>query len=514
MLLGHLLQPAVRRTPGKSALIFEGQAWTYAELEAISHRVAASLLRAGIRSGDRVALFLRNCPEMVFSYYGCFKAGAVAVPLNNRYQGPEVEYAVNHSGARMIIVQEELFPEVARVRPALASVERYVVAGKAGGIPHVDNFAAWLADAGRPDNPPPVREDDPAVILYTSGSTARPKGVVHTHFSLTHTMINQSTFQAMDDREVSLVALSICHIAGLAEQVLTTALVGGTVALQPRFEPENFLEAIDRQRPTKIQLLPEQVLEILDHPRAPRTDFSSLQCCIAGGDSVPLDAHRAFLELTGLEITEVCGMTESFSYAMNPPFGRKKPGSIGQPVHGTTLRLVDDAGRKVAADQTGEILVKSRANMKEYWRNPEETANTLKDGWLYTGDLARADEDGYYWFVGRKKNIIIRGGSNISPREVEEVLFQHPAVKVACVVGKPDPAWGQTVRAYVSFKEKFAPPAARELQAFAAEHLAAYKVPEEIVILPELPLNPIGKVDRQRLAAWAASGRDPNPETA
>lgn len=168
---------------------------------------------------------------------------------------------------------------------------------------------------------------------------------------------------------------------------------------------------------------------------------------------------------------------------------------------------MDDANRDVAAGQAGEILVKSRANMKEYWRNPEETANTLKDGWLYTGDLARADEDGYYWFVGRKKNIIIRGGSNFSSREVEEVLFRHPAVKEACVEGKPDPAWGQTVRAYVSFKEKFAPPAAGELQAFAAEHLAAYKVPEEIVILPELPLNPIGKVDRQRLAAWAASGR-------
>lgn len=507
MLLGNLLQPAARRTPGKSALIFEGQAWTYAELEEISHRVAASLLRAGIRSGDRVALFLRNCPEMVFSYYCCFKAGAVAVPLNNRYQGPEVEYAVNHSGARMLIVQQELFPEVARVRPALASVERYVVAGEVATIPDVDNFAAWLEDAGRPDNLPPMREDDPAVILYTSGSTARPKGVVHTHFSLTHTMINQSTFQAMDDREVSLVALSICHIAGLAEQILTTAFVGGTVALLPRFEPGKFLEAIDRQRPTKIQLLPEQVLEILDHPRAPRTDFSSLRCCIAGGDSVPLEAHRQFRELTGLEITETCGATESFSYAINPPFGRKKPGSIGQPVHGTTLRLVDDSGREVASGQAGEILVQSRANMKEYWLNPEETAKTLKDGWLYTGDLARADEDGYFWFVGRKKNIIIRGGSNISPREVEEVLFQHPAIKAACVVGKPDPAWGQTVTAYVSCKENLAPPTAENLRAFTAERLAAYKVPEEIVILPELPLNPIGKVDRRQLAAWAASGR-------
>jgi long-chain acyl-CoA synthetase len=505
--LGNLLQLAAHRTPGKSALIFEGQTWTYAELEEISHRIAASLLRAGIQSGDRVALFLRNCPEMVFSYYGCFKAGAVAVPLNNRYQGPEVEYAVNHSGARMIIVQKELFPEVARVRPALASVERCFVAGEARTLPNVDNFAALLEDVGRPDTLPPVWEVDPAVILYTSGTTARPKGVVHTYFSLTHTMINQSTYQKMDSREVSLVALSICHIAGLVEQVLTTAFVGGTVVLLPQFEPGKFLEAIDSQHPTKIQLLPEQVLEILEHPRAPRTDFSSLLCCIAGGDSVPLEVHRRFRELTGLEITETCGATESFSYAMNPPFGLKKPGSIGKPVHATTLRLVDDAGREVAAGQAGEILVKSQANMSAYWHNPEETAKTLKDGWLYTGDLARADEDGYYWFVGRKKNIIIRGGSNISPREVEEVLFQHPAVKDACVVGKPDPAWGQTVRAYVSFKENLVPPTVKDLKAFAAERLAAYKIPEEIVILFELPLNPVGKVDRRQLAAWAASGR-------
>jgi long-chain acyl-CoA synthetase len=506
MFLGELLQPTARRTPGKSALIFEGQTWTYAELEEISCRVAASLLRAGIQSGDRVALFLNNCPELAFSYYGCFKAGAVAVPLNNRYQGPEVEYAVNHSGARLIIVQKELFPVVARVRLGLASVARYFVAGEAGTLPHVDNFAALLADFGRPDTLPAVREDDPAVILYTSGTTARPKGVVHTHFSLTHTMINQSTFQVMDSREVSLVALSICHIAGLAEQVLITAFVGGTVVLLPQFEPGKFLAAIDSQRPTKIQLLPEQVLEILDHPRSHRTDFSSLQCCIAGGDRLPLEVHRRFRELTGLEITETCGMTESFSYAMNPPFGRKKPGSIGKPVHATTLRLVDDAGREVAAGQAGEILVKSLANMSAYWRDPEETAKTLRDGWLYTGDQALADEDGYYWFVGRKKNIIIRGGSNIAPGEVEAVLFQHPAVKDACVVGKPDPAWGQTVTAYVSFQKNLAPPTVRDLQAFAAKRLAAYKVPEEIVILPELPLNPIGKVDRQRLAAWAASG--------
>ncbi|OGR05623.1 MAG: hypothetical protein A3K23_01035 [Desulfobacca sp. RBG_16_58_9] len=389
----------------------------------------------------------------------------------------------------------------------MKSVERYFLAGGAGTLPGIDNFAELLEEAGRPDTLTPVRENAPAVILYTSGSTAQPKGVVHTHFSLTHTIINQSTFQEINSREVSLVALSICHIAGLAGQLLPTAAVGGTVVLLPQFDPEKFLAAIASLRPTKIQLLPEQVLEILDHPRTPRTDFSSLECCLAGGDSVPLEAHRRFRELTGLEITETCGATESFSYAMNPPFGLKKPGSIGKPVHATTLRLVDDADREVAAGQAGEILVKSKANMLAYWQNPEETAKALKDGWLYTGDLARVDEDGYYWFVGRKKNIIIRGGSNISPREVEEVLFRHPAVKDACVVGKPDPAWGQTVKAYVSFKENLAPPTARDLQAFAAERLAAYKVPAEIVILPELPLNPIGKVDRRQLAAWAASGK-------
>jgi long-chain acyl-CoA synthetase len=507
MLLGNLLSQAARRTPGKSALIFDGKAWTYEELDEISQRVAASLLRAGIQSGDRVALFLRNCPEMVFSYYGCFKAGAIVVPLNNRYQGPEVAYAVNHSGARIIIVQHELFPEVARVLPVLKSVERYLGVGGAGTLPDQDNFAALLEDIGSPEILPSVRENDPAIILYTSGSTARPKGVVHTHFSLTHTIINQSTFQEMDSREVSLVVLSICHIAGLAGQLLTTAAGGGTVVLLPQFEAGKFLAAIDSHCPTKIQLLPEQVLEILDHPQAPQTNFSSLQCCIAGGDSVPLEVHRRFRELAGLEITETCGATESFSYAMNPPFGLKKPGSIGKPVHGTTLRIVDDADRGVAPGQAGEILVKSRANMLAYWHNPQETAKTLKNSWLYTGDLGRVDEDGYYWFVGRKKNIIIRGGSNIAPGEVEAVLFQHPAVKDTCVVGKPDPAWGQTVTAYVSVKEDFAPPTAEDLHAFAAERLAAYKVPEEIVILPDLPLNPIGKVDRQRLAAWAASGR-------
>ncbi|MGE5445911.1 MAG: class I adenylate-forming enzyme family protein [Ignavibacteriales bacterium] len=344
-----------------------------------------------------------------------------------------------------------------------------------------------------------VEENDPAVILYTSGTTAKPKGVVHTHYSLMHTVINQATTLQINSNDISLVPLPICHIFGFG-WLITTIYIGGTVILLPKFEPETFIDGINKYHPTLTTLLPAGLDNILNHPTALTCDFSSLKSCFVGGDKVPMRLHRRSLELAGLEITEGCGMTECCPYTVNPPFGPKRPGSIGTPVYATSLRLVDNSGKDVPEDDVGEILVKSEANMVEYWNNKEETAKALKHGWLYTGDMARVDEDGYYWFVCRKKEIIIRGGSNISPLEVEEVFYEHPAVKAVGVIGLPDEHVGQIVKAYVSLKEDITTsPTETELRTFVASRIAAYKVPEKIEFLPDLPFNPIGKVDRNRL---------------
>jgi len=282
-----------------------------------------------------------------------------------------------------------------------------------------------------------------------------------------------------------------------------TAMSAGTVALLSHFEPGAVLSAIDRYRPTTLQLLPPALADILNHPKAASCDFSSLRCCIVGGDKVPPAVQERFRDRAGLAVTETCGMTESFSYAMNPPYGEKRLGSIGRPVHDTRLRLVDDAGREVAPGEVGEILVASRANMGGYWADPAETAKVLQDGWIRTGDLARMDADGYYWFAGRKKDIIIHGGSNISPLEVEDVIYQHPAVRTAGVVGVPDEHAGEIVRAYVALRDDAPALAQDELQAFVAARIAAYKVPAEVEFVSELPLNAVGKVDRRRLKEWA-----------
>ncbi len=453
MHLGDMLRTTAARHPIKAAFIFGDREWTYTQLDRQTEQIATSLQRAGVNHGDRVGLSMKNCPELILSYYACFKLGAIAVPLNTRYKAPEVAYAIQHAGVRILIVQDELCREYGKAQ--IKKIERCYVVGEAsaGALPLAHNFTELLEDTGHKDRLRDVREEDRAVILYTSGTTSKPKGVVHTHFSLWHTVLNQIDTMRIDAEEISLVSLAICHIAGFAGQILTTGCVGGTVILLPSFEPSSLLHTINTYRPTKIQLLPTSLADLLQHPDAATCNLSSVKCCLVGGDKVPGELHQQYRRITGGEVTETCGMTESYSYATNPPFGAKRPGSIGKPVHGTSLRLVDADGRDVPTGEVGEILVKSDANMLEYWNDAEETRRVLNDGWLRTGDLARMDTDGYYWFEGRSKEIIIRGGSNISPLEVEDVLRDHPAVKSVCVVGKPDPHVGQVPMAYVSLKQ-------------------------------------------------------------
>ena len=499
MLLVNYLKRFANQTPGKYQLIFCNRKFTFKDLDEITDRIATSLLKAGVKRGDRIALFLKNCPELVFCYYACFKIGAVAVPINYRYKGRELAYAITNCEAKMLIIHDELFREYADVRNYLNIIEKCYSVTDNDTPADVSRFSDLTAEMDYDIQLPNVDGNDPAVILYTSGTTAKPKGVIHTHYGLLHTAINMVATQYINSGDISLIPLPICHVFGFTGAI-STIYIGGTVILMPKFEPENFLDNIDKYRPTTTILLPFELADIVNHQRALTCDFSSLKHCLAGGDKVPIEIHRKFRDLAGIEITEGCGMTECCPYAVNPPLGPKKLGSIGRPVHATSLRLVDDSGEDVPKGDVGEVIVKSEANMAGYWNNKEETSKALKDGWLYTGDLARVDQDGYYWFVCRKKDIIIRGGSNISPLEVEEVFYEHPAVKAAGVIGLPDEYLGETVKAYVCLKKDFTPlPTEDELKTFVASRIALYKVPERIEFLQDLPLTTIGKVDRKRL---------------
>ncbi|MFN8640998.1 MAG: class I adenylate-forming enzyme family protein [Candidatus Binatia bacterium] len=477
------------------ALQTDGRDYTYAGLADASARLGAALLARGLRPGDRVALFLPNGAELAMAYFGCFAAGLVAVPLNPRYQGPEVDHAVGDCAPRLLIADVARLDRLDGTRLAARGVADVFAVGSrppAGAQPF-----ATLLDTPPLAAPHAVTERAPAVILYTSGSTGRPKGVTHTHGSLRRTAEHQIVSQALGAGDVQLAWMGIAYIAAFAGQLLTALRLGGRLALLPSFEPAAAIAAIARHGATRLQSGPADLRDLLDHSRPPPAMLATLRCCLAGGEQIDAALHERFAAWAGFALTEVCGMTEAYNYAMNPPFGRKRPGSIGLPTDGVELRLTAADGRD--ADE-GEILVRSDATAIGYWNDPAATAATWRDGWLITGDLARRDPDGWYWFVGRRKQIIIRGASNIAPGEVEAALLLHPAVAAAGVVGAPDPHDGHVPVAFVQPRPGAALDVAA-LRAFAAERLAAYKVPVSITVLDALPLNVNGKVDRSALAA-------------
>jgi long-chain acyl-CoA synthetase len=502
MALADTIRRARVRHPEKHALIFGQRRWTYEQFDDITDRIGAALLRRGIQPGDRVALHFTNSAEMVFGYYACFKIGAVAVPLNIRLKGPELEYILNHCGVRLFLGQADLFAEIQAVRASLRSVESFFLSGDRSAFPGTAPFAE-LAERPAAGVPlPPVAGDAIAAILYTSGTTARPKGVTHSHATLALLSADCSTKLGLSGEQLFGCFVPLCHMSGFGIQMLAAFYLGATLLVIPGLEPEAALRALAEQQANVIFGLPAMLNAMVQSPRAAATSF--LQVCLAGGDAVSTELQRQFKERFGVEIHELHGMTEVCPCFVNLTGDPKKIGSIGQALPGVGARLVDAVGREVPPGEVGEILVQSEATMVGYWADPEATAATLQAGWLRTGDLARQDADGCYWFVGRKKQIIIRGGSNISPLEVEDAISQHPAVKEAGVIGAPDPTWGEIVQAYVALKEG-TKTTQFELQEFLRERIAAYKVPEAIHFLPELPKGLTGKIDRRALRDQATA---------
>lgn len=494
MRLDRMLALSARRLPDKVALYHRDEALTYAALEARVDALAGGLAGIGLKAGDRVALFMPNCPWMLESYLACFRAGLVAVPLNHRYVAAEVEFAVDDCRPLALLVHAEMLGiiNVSKLQ-GLGVRHFYAVEGGAGGWSPVET----LTSGGTTPPAVDVDDGDPALVFYTSGSTSRPKGVTHTHGSFSHAVSSQVETQAIVEDDVNLASTSIAHTVGLAT-LLDSICVGATAVLIEAGDAQQTIEAIEQHSVTRLRMLPVHLEELLEHPAFATANLRSLRMCMAGGDRIPLELQQRFRDATGVEVAELLGMTECPNFCVNPP-GRIRPGSVGLPSAGVTLRLIDEEGAEALE---GEILIQSAAVMQGYWNNPQATADVLQGGWLHTGDLARRDADGYYWFLGRKKEIIVRGGSNIAPGEVEVALGAHPAVELVGVVGQADPHFGHVPIAFVVLNPGVAnPPDEAELIAFVASRLAAYKVPVRIVFRPSLPLNGTGKVDRRRLAA-------------
>lgn len=506
MSLANYLHQSCQKFPDKIALIYGerearrqgGRTWTYREFDRLTTWIAAGLAERGVRSGDRIALHLPNCPELIFSYFACFKLGAIAVPLVPLLKGAELEYILNHCQAKVCISHGSVFPEIASVRSQLSYLQQILLVDGSATMPA---FTELLQPQATDFN---KSVDDRAIaaILYTSGTTARPKGVTHTHQTLQNTATYNVECANLNERDILVGGLSLAHIFGFSLQMLAAVMVGATLVILPDRQPETILRALQQHQATRFYGLPLIYQQLVDFPHLADYDLSALSACLVGGDGVPLALHQSFQQLVGIELSEGCGMTEVIPYSMNPPYGEKRIGSIGKAAIGMKLRIVDDRGNDLPSGEIGEIWVESDAIAIGYWNDPEATASTFADGWLKTGDLGYVDADGYYWFVSRQKEIIVRGGANISPLEVEAVLYQHPAVREAGVIGVPDPRWGEVVRAYVAIRSGMSVDEA-SLQAFVSERLSAHKVPAQIEFLPELPKGMTGKIHRQTLKTWA-----------
>jgi long-chain acyl-CoA synthetase len=483
--LGDLLSVSAARTPQQAAVVFEDRSVSYESLEQSSTRVAQWFVQQGCKPGDRIAFYWPNSVETVELYFACFKAGLIAVPVNVRMKAHEVAYVLEHSKALMCFA-----------RPDLAQVAMEAGRGLAS-LRVIHTAVESLNKGGLEVQLPEVGLFDPALILYTSGTTAVPKGVTHTHRTLLANVDVQR--KAVPDLERFLVMTQLAFASGIYLGLLAVIAGGGTCVLAPGFDAPHVLDLIERFQCTGTLGLPSMVQLLLEEQARRPRQVRSIRTFMVGGDSVPVSTHARFQEQFGIALRECLGMTETSITICNPA-GAIRPGSLGRPADGVDAQVVDSNGREVPDGQTGELLVKTPVNLVGYWDDPAATRAALRDGWLFTGDLVLRDPDGYFWFKGRKKQIIVRDGCNISPQEVEEAIYTHPAVLEVGVIGMPDSveARGERVLAFVALREGCVT-SEGELREHARRLLADLKVPERVLFLEKLPKGISGKIQRTAL---------------
>jgi long-chain acyl-CoA synthetase len=496
-MLHHLLTNALEIDPARPIVESDGSWTTAADLERLASRLASGLAAAGLEEGDRVAFLLPNCLEAMVCYLACFRMKFVVVPLDYQYHPLQVGYALGHSGASILFADHERIAGLDEAG-ALGAVSRVVVV-RGGATDGKRRSFESLLGAERPLPSDPPHDDAPAVMIYTSGTTSRPKGVVLSYGALSTGVRKYLSRVTLTPDDVALIATSISRPLALRCQVLPTLLAGGRVSLVRQFTVGNYVDAL-RRPPAKtfLTLTPAGMAQLLASPDFRACDFSRLRLCLAGGDRVPTRVLEAFERVTGVPATEQCGSTETGPFAMNPPFGLKKPGSVGPPVHGVHVAVVNEHGADVPTGTVGDILVSGPGIMDGYWNDSAMTRKTLQRGWVHTGDLGRYDEDGYLWFVGRRKDVIVRRGNKVAPLEVEAALSEHPAVRECCVIGVPDAECGAAPHAYVVLQTG-ATAAPQDLRAFVGSRLAEFMVPADVHLIAEMPYKGPGKIDRELL---------------
>jgi long-chain acyl-CoA synthetase len=494
--LASLLAESAGRAPGAPAIRLGDVELSYGELDDRSARLATMLRERGFEQGDRVGVMLPNVPEFPVAYYGVLRAGGIVVPMNVLLKRREIAFYLEDSGAKLLLAWHGFAGE-AREGAADAGAEMIEV--------EPTSFAEALAGLEPAPGLAGTAEDDTAVILYTSGTTGKPKGAELTHMNLFRNAgVSSRTTSEISQGDVVLGALPLFHSFGQTVSMNASLMVGACLTLVPRFDPGEALATMQRDGVTHFYGVPTMYGALLHHPERESFDTSKLRICITGGASMPVEVLRGFEDAFGAKVMEGYGLSETSPVACsNHPDRERKAGSIGTPIEGVEMQVVDEDDNPVAQGEVGEIVIRGHNIMKGYWQRPDATAEAMRGGWFHSGDMARTDEDGYFYIVDRKKDLIIRGGYNVYPREVEEVLYEHPKVREAAVVGVPHDEWGEEIGAAVVLHdgEELAP---EEVSAYVKERIAAYKYPRVVWFIDELPKGPTGKILKREIEPPAA----------
>ena len=525
--LPAILQRTADQFPNNMALLFQGYQVTFRQLNDMVNRFAACLHDFGVKKGDSVAILLPNVIPCVAAYYAILKVGGITVMNNPLYSDRELKHQFNDSGSKVLITIDLLGNRMIDLRPetdikqmVYTSIGDYLpfpknllfpLVGKkknlAADVKPADNVYKWKDVVAKSTSSPPdvpLSFDDVAMYQYTGGTTGVSKGVMLTHGNLSKQVQQAEAWFPKFNKgeEVMLGALPFFHVFGLSVAMNFAIYMGWGHILVPKPQPDALLEAISKFKPTFAPLVPTMYIGMLNHPKIDKTDMTSIKGCFSGSAPLPLEVIRDFESKTGAVIVEGFGMTESSPVTHINPFagGKRKVGSVGVPVTDTECRIVniEDGETDVPVGETGELLVRGPQVMKGYWNKPEETAQTLTDGWLHTGDIGKMDDDGYFYIVDRKKDMILSGGYNVYPRDIEEVLYEHPKIQEAAAIGVPHPTRGEAIKIFLVMKEGERANQ-EEIIEYCAAKLAKYKLPTEVEFRAELPKTNVGKILKKDL---------------
>ncbi|SDJ88223.1 fatty acid--CoA ligase family protein [Sediminibacillus albus] len=515
MNLSDQISVTAQQHPEKTAYIFEGKDTTYQQLESSISRFADSLQQMGYQKGDHLALAVGNSPYFIIGMYGALRAGITVIPINPIYTPDEMAYILQDGDVKGIITMDVLAAKFEAISDVLTDVRHVIIAetgeavSQSAGdflLKRMKPFAKMIEEGSSVFSRPQLKENDTALVLYTSGTTGKPKGAMLTHKNLYSNAKDVADYLEMDGKDKVIAALPMFHVFCLTVALNAPLMNGGSVLIVPKFSPEAVFKIARKHGATVFAGVPTMYNYLLQTPGSHKEDFQTIRLCISGGAAMPVALLKNFEQKFQVMVSEGYGLSEASPVTCFNPLDReRKPGSIGTNIKNVVNKVVDEFGEELPAGEVGELVVKGPNVMAGYYKMPEETEAILKDGWLYTGDMARMDEDGYFYIVDRRKDMIIVGGYNVYPREVEEVLYEHPEIAEVAVVGMPDRDTGEAVICFVVSENPSL--SEEDVISFCQERLAKYKVPVALEFLAELPKNTTGKILRKQLREQVAPSR-------